>query len=175
MIRVDDGEGVQVFIEVIKTLFLSMLATLERNNLLEPDSKIKNLGHIMALYIRYVVDALPDYSIESNDLEAHIFAYAAKHKIELPGLEGSNVDREELQENAQKIKLPEPTAKKNDPWDWAKCLREYKKNYGPIGGDKLDITTWTSVERKKHSFYNRDPLDKKMIDDLKEGLVMHLA
>lgn len=162
--------------ELIKTLFLSMLATLERNDLLKPDSEIKNLGHIMALYIRYMVDALTDFSLDPTDIEAHIFAYATKNNIDLvPDLEGSNADHEKLQEDAQKITLPEPTAKKDDPWNWAKCLGEYKKNYGPIGGDKLDITTWSSAERKKHAYDKKDPLDKQMVDALKQGLVMSLA
>lgn len=83
MIRIDDGPGVQVFMELIKTLFLSMLATLERNDLLKPDSEIKNLDHIMALYIRHRVDALADFSLDPTDIEAHIFAYATKHNIDL--------------------------------------------------------------------------------------------
>lgn len=47
--------------------------------------------------------------------------------------------------------------------------------HGPIGGDQYDITTWSSAERKKHSFDKKDPLDKKMIKALKQGLVMQLA
>lgn len=156
-------------------MILSMLATLERNGLLKPDSEVKNLGQIMALYIRYVADVFPDVSIETEDLYTLILAYATKHNIELPGLDKMQADREDLQEEADKITLPGPMDNLCDTWGWGKTLKEYKKMHGPIGGDQLDLTTWTSAERKKHSFDKKDPLDKKMIDALKQGLVMQLA
>lgn len=45
----------------------------------------------------------------------------------------------------------------------------------PIGGDTLDITTWTSEERKRKSFDKKDPLGKAEIDAIKNGLVMSLG
>lgn len=156
-------------------MFLTMLATLERNELLKPDSEVKNLGQIMALYIRYVADIMPGFSVESDDLETHILAYATKHDIELQGLSDMNSDRDEMQAEADKVKTPDPTAKKDDPWGWEKSFKDYKKDFGPIGGDNLDLTTWSSAERKKHSFDKKDPLDRQMINALKEGLVMQLA
>jgi hypothetical protein len=43
-----------------------------------------------------------------------------------------------------------------------------------IGGDSLDITTWTSAERKKKAYDKKDPLGKE-IDAIKEGLILDLA
>lgn len=156
-------------------MFLTMLATLERHDLRGPNSEAKNLGQ-MALYIRYVADVFPEFSIETEGLDAHILAYATKRNIELQGLSKMLADREEMQAEADEIQLPAPTDRKDDPWGWEKTFKEYKKMHGPIGGDHYDLTTWTSADRKKHSLVTRDPLNKQMIDALKEGLVfMQLA
>lgn len=129
-------------------MFLSMLATLERNDLLKPDSDVKNLGQIMSLYIRWAADTLPEASMDPKELEDIVLAYATKHKIELAGLSVMKTDRVQLQERADKLKLSQPTDKENDPWGWKKIFKDYKQDYGPIGGDKLDLTTWSSAERK---------------------------
>lgn len=156
-------------------MFLTMLATLERNALLKPDSEVKNLGMIMALYIRLAGDEMPNYSIDL-DPAGDVLAYATKFNIEPLDLSGmENVD--EVKALASKAVLPACDAKNDDPWEWTKGLKEYQAEYKheKIGGDRLDITTWTSADRKKHSFTKKDPMDKQMIDALKQGLVMQLA
>lgn len=153
-----------------------MLATLERNALLKPDSEVKNLGMVMALYIRLAGDEMPTCSIDLPDLAGDVLAYATKFNIEPLDLSGmENVD--EVKALANKVVLPACEDKNDDPWEWAKGLKEYQDKHKPgkIGGDRLDITTWKSADRKKHSFTKKDPVDKQMIDALKEGLVMQLA
>ncbi len=41
-----------------------------------------------------------------------------------------------------------------------------------IGGDNMDITAWSSFERKRYHFGNQDPLTKREIRALKEGIVV---
>lgn len=173
--RVDDGEGLQDLIKVIKTMVLSMLATLECYRLLKPDAEVENLDQIMALYIRYVADVFPDVNTETEDLDILILAYATKHSIELPGLDKMQADHEDLQAEADKVMLPVTMGNIYDTWGWAKTLKKYEKMHGPIGGAALDLMTWSSAERKEHSLDMKHPLDKRMIDALKMGLVMQLA
>jgi len=73
--------------DLVGTIVLTMLATLEREGLLKPDSEVKSLPMIMASFIR-LVGALvgPDLGLESNGLDKKLFAYAKKHNIELKGL-----------------------------------------------------------------------------------------
>jgi hypothetical protein len=190
---------------LIVRMFLSMLAKLESRDLLKPDSEVKDLGVVMALYIKlfseYSDGFLGDdfdiseddlsedeppkkkrskkaFSIDLNSFDAYLLAYARKHNVELRG--PSNINS--LVNDLEDIDLP---AAKGDPWGWAAALKDYKlKNgvpsyafrgqYRKIGGDALDITTWSSAERKKHSFDKKDPLGKKEIEALKEGLIMSL-
>jgi hypothetical protein len=167
-------------------MFLAMLAKLERQDLLKPDSEIKNLGVIMAMYIKLTDhlrsnDVLPDddlsddeddeISDEDNEsfnptnFDAYILAYATKYNVKLLGL--SNID--DLVGELEKVDLP---AAGDDPWGWIAAFEEY---VGPsIGGDSLDITSWSSAERKAKSFDNKDPLGKKERDMIKEGTVLRL-
>ncbi|KAI1333985.1 hypothetical protein F5Y15DRAFT_403399 [Xylariaceae sp. FL0016] len=57
----------------------------------------------------------------------------------------------------------------------AMALPLAKHGYQGIGGDALDITTWTSAQRKAKAFGKKDPMKKKTIDALKEGLVMQMG
>jgi hypothetical protein len=103
-----------------------------------------------------------------------IAGYADRHGIVLPEI--YTYDAAEM--------LPEiPT--KEDPWNTAAAFRKYERWYGTvrnggpesrptIGGDKLDITTWTSSERKADSLTKRAPLGERAIAALKMGMITSL-
>ncbi|KAJ5532548.1 hypothetical protein N7494_009100 [Penicillium frequentans] len=175
---VDDGEGVEAVISLIGTMFVTTLAMLDREGLLKPDSEAKSLGAVMAAFIRVIAEVGPDYGIEAGSLNAKVLAYAKKHNIELKGLSDiADTDNyKKYKEDADKLELPASDDQKGDPWGWKKALTQYKKLYGPkIGGDKLDISTWTSAERKKAAFDKKDPFDKQMIAAIKDGMIMQPA
>jgi hypothetical protein len=44
-----------------------------------------------------------------------------------------------------------------------------------LGGDSLDLTTWSSAERKAHSFEKKDPLGKEIMDAIKKGEVLQVG
>ncbi|KAH7111577.1 hypothetical protein EDB81DRAFT_925979 [Dactylonectria macrodidyma] len=84
----------------------------------------------------------------------------------------------------------EPTMPKGngkDPWGWVRSFAQYKRtsvvpryafrgaHRRKIGGDGLDITTWSSAERKQYNSDDKDPLSQKTIESLKEGLVSVLG
>jgi hypothetical protein len=171
VVRIDDSEGLELFLHAIRTMFLAMMATLERNDLLKPDSEIKNIGMIMGLAIR-LGDFADDFE-GFDDLPKYLHAYAAKQKIVLQDA-GEDSEPEEPVPATGKGSLPEPTAKKNDPWGFAAELKKLKKEQ-TLGGDRHDITTMSGPERKKASFDGKDPLAGEGIKALKEGLVMQLA
>jgi hypothetical protein len=152
-------------------MFLTMMATLERLDLLNPHSEIKNIGMVMGLAIRLKAYAADLESFE--DLPKYLYAYAAKHNIVLHDVPEDS-DPEEPVPATGKGSLPEPTAKKNDPWGFALELKKLKKEQS-LGGDKFDITTMSGPERKRAHFHGKDPLGKQAIKALKEGLVMQLA
>ncbi|KAJ6180355.1 hypothetical protein N7519_010816 [Penicillium mononematosum] len=150
----DDGETVNAVFIAFATMFLTMLSTLERNDLFKPYSEVKNVGAIMGLFIRFIVD-VEEYGIDWDDHDAKIKAYATKHNVKIHGL---NHPRYE-ESSGETVELPEATANANDPWGWAKVLTELKEaNDGCLGGDSKDITSWTPAERRKAAFGNKDPI-----------------
>ncbi|PLB44596.1 hypothetical protein P170DRAFT_367737 [Aspergillus steynii IBT 23096] len=185
MTQIDDGERVFDIQTLMARMFLTMLATLEARDLLKPDSEIKNLGVVMAIYMKYINCELNDGSNDTDPKfkfsQAHgnILAYAKKHGIALRGPAGTDELVEELQDEQDEINVP---AKGDDPWNWAGGLKKYEKDHAvknsghkkAIGGDNMDITTWSVAERKEHSFNGKDCFSKKEIDALKNGLILQV-
>ncbi|KAF3313025.1 hypothetical protein TWF173_006407 [Orbilia oligospora] len=199
MFRIDDGERVRELCLMLVRLFMTTLALLERDNLLGPDSRIKNLGTIMALWMfaktvfndQGCVEAHNEEPEESlgpkNDkkkwvnssFDSLIFAYAKKYNITLSGprIIDSLIEDCEQDMATEDVDLPLPESNnlpKPDPFNFASNLEKYKSDFSPrkVGGDKLDITTFKSTERKGAAFDGRDPLGRSEITSLKEGLVL---
>ncbi|KAK0615358.1 hypothetical protein B0T17DRAFT_657547 [Bombardia bombarda] len=116
-----------------------------------------------------------------------VLAYARKYDVKLVGPS----DMEDLIENCeQEADLPKPESNKGpkaDPFGFVEALASYKSERGGIaaflssrkksgsaviGGDYLDITTWSSAERKEKAFAKKDPLGKAQIDAIKKGLIL---
>lgn len=155
----EDGPTVKLMFMGFATMFLSMLATLERNGLFNLDSEAKNIGAIMGLFIRFMVE-VSAYGIRWDRQCADIEAYAAKHGITI---HGSNHPRYE-KPPVETVGLPEATANSNDPWGWKRTLANLTENTrGRMGGDSKGITSWTPAERKKVAFDKKDPISRSMM------------
>lgn len=169
--------------DLVGTMFLTMLATLERHNLLKPDSEFKNLALIMALYIKVAQQPFPCDGF--NELDTRVLAYANKHKIPVHDVPGKKDSVDGLQDDADKVKLPEFKARRYDPWQWKRNFEDYEGYVeglpfyaikpNTMGGDGLDITTWSSDRRKEHSFDEKDPLGEEVIESLKKGLLVQFG
>ncbi|KAI0376558.1 hypothetical protein F5Y04DRAFT_266047 [Hypomontagnella monticulosa] len=193
LVMIDDGEAVEHTIQLVGRMFLDILAQLDNRDLVGDATDVKSLGTVMAMYI-YIASRLREVGILDGDdeednktFEPHrfddaILSYANKRGVTLQG--PKNID--ELTANLSgEVELPEKGA--SDPWGWKAELKEYEEQYAGltgsmgrkktsvIGGDALDITTWTSAERKAASFDHKDPLGKREIDALKKGMVMQLG
>ncbi|KAJ5400482.1 hypothetical protein N7465_010971 [Penicillium sp. CMV-2018d] len=172
LVGCEDGFTVKAMFVAFGTMFLTMLATLERNDLLKSDSEVKNIGAIMGLFIRFMVD-LEAYGIEWHGIYADIEAYAAKHDITI---HGSNHPRYEKPSGETVPLFPEATFNSNDPWGWKTTLANLKKNQrGRMGGDSKDITSWTPAERKKVAFDKKDPISRSLMTHIKNGRIMGLG
>lgn len=163
---------------MVGTMVATMLAMLDREGVLKPDSEVKSLSAVMAAFARFIAEIDNDFGFEAGGLTAKVLAYARKYNIELKGL--NDIEGKEMfkkyKEEADKLELPASDDNKGDPWGWKKALTQYKKLYGPkIGGDKLDMSTWTSAARKSAAFDKKDPFDKEMIAAIKDGMIMQPA
>lgn len=165
-----------------------MLARLEAENLLDDNSSVKNLGLIMALYIK-IASVFRHGSLLEEDAEEvcpnpsrytwipdrfddYINAYAAKFGITLRGLD-------DIDEMTAKLNTEVSLPASGGSWEWSKTFGVYQKEYpgeaGKIGGDSLDITTWAAAERKEKSFDRKDPLSAALMRNIKKGMVMSLG
>ena len=198
MAMVDDGEGVTKMACDIGRMALTALTALDRAGLLAEDSEVKNIGFIMALYLN-VASRLKEMSVldqeddddddedEDDDdddddgaggrravksnkstfdatrFDEYIFTFAKKKGIILKGITDMHGLTADLRNS---MSMPRANAK--DPWAWARVA---SANRG-MGGDRLDITTWSSAQRKAANFDNKDPLGKKERDAIKEGMVL---
>ncbi|OQE11785.1 hypothetical protein PENVUL_c002G00083 [Penicillium vulpinum] len=171
MVGCEDGDTVNAICTTFATMFPTMLATLERNDLFKSDSEVKNLGAVIGLFIRFIVD-VEEYGINWDDHDAKIAAYATKHDITVHGLNHKRYEKSSREE----FDLPEATADSNDPWGWQKALATLKEIHDEnLGGDSKDITSWTSAERKKASFNNKDPIPRSAMTHIKNGDIMELG
>ncbi|EIT78186.1 hypothetical protein BDV35DRAFT_405806 [Aspergillus flavus] len=193
MVMIDDGDLFRETTILLEQIFLTLLAELEKEGQLEAHSDVHNIGLIMGLIAGEANTLRSDgfinikkskaKSYHGQDFIPYLLTYASKGNISLRG--PSNIDEiiaegEELSEQ-ENVELP--TAQK-DPWKWGTVFKAYKRNavapYGgrsrtAIGGDCLDITTYSSAERKKASFTKKDIISADMIKKIKEGLVLQLA
>ncbi|KAG7057572.1 hypothetical protein JMJ77_0004956 [Colletotrichum scovillei] len=161
----DDGEFVDETAKLIGNLFLATLARLEFEGVLAADSEVEDLGCVMAGMLK-VASAFRGFDL------FYVAAYAKKHGITLKGVPGLKALVDDLE--GEEEELPNAEEHGEDPWGWADALASYKKGR-KIGGDDLDITSWTPAKRKQHAFNKKDPLGKKEIDAIKNGMVMMLG
>ncbi|KAK4201329.1 hypothetical protein QBC40DRAFT_324460 [Triangularia verruculosa] len=127
-----------------------------------------------------------------HSFDEQILAYARKYDIDLKGPHNlDDVIQEVEGEGEADLPKPESNTEKADVFGYKKDLTKYKQKHGGgtsfmstfgrgsqrapksvIGGDSLDITSWTSAERKKAAFNKKDPLSAKELQMIREGCVM---
>lgn len=183
----DDGEMVKNTMEVLAKMPLAAIAAIDAHTTAEGENawQPRNVGFVMSLYIKLASDWAEQDLLEAPEdtpatrfkwepgcLDEYLLALAKERKVKLVGIEKGTV------EAAPAIALPKMN--KKDPWGWTKSFKELKKSGAPtfrgskgvFGGDSLDLTSWSSKERKEKAFDRVDPLDEKMRRDLEEGMVM---
>lgn len=155
---------------MITFMFLSMLITLEEEGLLGPNTKVKNLGMIMAMFIHLIDEERP-YNGESFDIV--VYAFAIKYKVELIGLHKSHLGMLRDEILGKEDILPEDGSE--HPWVLEDALEDYMELEAAsmsVGGSDLDITAWTSAERKKHSFNGEEPISDETLAAMEEGGIL---
>ncbi|RAK94842.1 uncharacterized protein BO80DRAFT_498173 [Aspergillus ibericus CBS 121593] len=191
MRMIDDGEILDKTRTMYEYMLLAMLAELDKQGQLGPNSDVRNLGFIMAMYADESMSnrsqykfpasrARRDGSYYGEDFVLCLVAYAARRNITMHGPPDIDETIARAEEETEQEDIVLPTRNK-DPWDWVPSMKMYERRnslvaYGgipkvKIGGDALDITTFSSAERKRKSFNGTDPLTPNMIKSLKAGLL----
>ncbi|KAI1266316.1 hypothetical protein F5Y18DRAFT_383076 [Xylariaceae sp. FL1019] len=186
-----DGDRLVHMMQLIGRQFLNMLAQLDSKGLLSDSSPILSLPFVMASYMRLANIQRQDNLLgDSTEQEPYgqdkllqptfyddaILSYANERGIMLGGFK--NID-DMCAECVPEVNLPDKDQR--DPWGYKQCLEEYKASHSTspdgktIGGDNLDVTSWSAVERRQYSFNGKDPMTKKDLTALKEGLIMTLG
>ncbi|KXT04553.1 hypothetical protein AC578_8733 [Pseudocercospora eumusae] len=182
---VDDAERCERLNAVIGCLILTALNELDRIGQLHKDSKFRDLGHVMALYLLFskthdtteieypALDSDGDgEGAETVDWQDALVAYAEKADIDLLD-QGVYGIAEVLPEAVGYTSIGKA---KVERWKWTEVLREYREEYltrstilalatDNIGGHYYDITKWSPEERAKCAFDHKDPLAGVLDED----------
>ncbi len=124
----DDGDLFTATIGMIGLSFLAMLNEIDQANLLEPDSRIKDLGLVMACYIQWSEIWNEFGSGDGVDWPKEIVAYAKKAGIELgnAGIHGIRAKLTSTEKEHGEIR-PLAGDAKADRWTWKKKVSVSKK------------------------------------------------
>lgn len=188
MFMADEGEMISQTAALISRAVLAALAALESEGMLGEDSPIKNAGWMIGVYMEIahmfrdasLIEDMHEskaktFKFSADNLDLYLGEIAHRLKLKIP----------EVQDATKGITMPKPDAK--DPWGWTRSFADYKRtcvapgyafrgaSRAAIGGDGLDISGWSSAERKEYSLKNKDPLPKEAQDNLKKGLVLVLG
>ncbi|RYP93357.1 hypothetical protein DL770_000546 [Monosporascus sp. CRB-9-2] len=170
----DDGELLSKTISMIGLAFLAMLNELDLAKLLKADSRIKDLGLVMACYLEWSQVSNEYADDESDvDLPETIVAYAKKAGIELEnaGVYGLKEKLSSIEEEKGEIEALSGNAKA-DRWAWKKRFNAFKRDHGITAGEKYNILKMSRKERASHAFDKKDPLKDVSDKDLREGNIM---
>ncbi len=202
-----DGGMLRATTAQVARMVLSTFATLEHAGLLKPDSEIKNIGLVMAMYLKLAHLLRQQSGLEPSKLDwagasqssgplkkkkksfdfnparfaSYVLTYSTKNDISLCGVEAMDTYTKALDAY---ITLPKASP---DPWGWKDALGAYKrtcvlsvghsvgvKSKGTIGGDALDVTTWSSAARAKYSWKGKDALGEQEIKAIRDGFVLDI-
>ncbi|KAG9254111.1 uncharacterized protein F5Z01DRAFT_674427 [Emericellopsis atlantica] len=168
MCMADDGERVQELAASIARLVLTTLSTLESHDQLKEGSDIRNLGWMMSLThamsgtlreMNVMGPTAPSkakaFKFNPDNLDLYVCAFAHRHSITIPG-----VSEDDMAEAAH-MAMPKAGAK--DHWGWTRGSARV------AGGDRFDITTMSSAERKEAAFDEKDPIPAKVMESIKKG------
>ncbi|GAB7344716.1 hypothetical protein MBLNU457_3186t3 [Dothideomycetes sp. NU457] len=144
---------------------------------LKPDSEYKDLGLVMIEYIR-LGEEWEDF--EEDGWVKNIISYALKYEIDLAFTDSFKKDwGSKRKQRGDPSELPDPTSKKNDPWDWKKKVRALERKHampktphartGTLGGTYFDVTKWTKKQRADAAHDGKDPIPPEIIQAIKEG------
>jgi hypothetical protein len=189
MAMADDGDMVRRTAEQIVRMVLTGLAFHQRE--ISPEGRAGddlNVGHIIAIYLG-LADQFRDaglldeasaskaktFSFRGSNLDLYLRGWAQKNNIAVPEVEITSEDGN--------IILPSTSNK--DGFGWTKSFADYSRtchipsfgftNSAGLGGDGLDVTTWSAKARKDASFSGKDPLPPSQMKMIKEGMVMSPA
>ncbi|KAJ4244998.1 hypothetical protein NW762_014204 [Fusarium torreyae] len=147
----DDPQKCEKLSEMVGYLILAVIDALKKQDVFKPDSEIRNLGLVLAMFVKWGREQATEY--EFNEA-CGSWIYKV---IELA--EGANVHitgPDNFEETYDKILSDKAKkAKAMKRWDnvnWASKVKAYTSKRGKLGGNMFDITKFSPAERKKYSF-----------------------
>ncbi|KAF2795672.1 hypothetical protein K505DRAFT_335813 [Melanomma pulvis-pyrius CBS 109.77] len=169
-IILDITEQISDTMNLIGAAFLESLNAIDLLGELKPNSKFRDLGLIMSLFLHWPDDLNKSYGFEGKYLAWRKFVVAYMKKAGLSADTGIFGTDKLIAKNDQNAEIGEPQPNR---WAFASKLKTYKSRNGKMGGRKYDITQWTSEERAECAFDEEDILahvPKEMLKN--DGLVM---
>ncbi|PTB61879.1 hypothetical protein BBK36DRAFT_1130852 [Trichoderma citrinoviride] len=143
----DDADRCGKILELVGYMTITVIASLQKNDLFVQDSSIPNIGIMLALVLSYAHSMGADYGWEDQiGWTPYVVKQATIAKITLAGPKKFDETLEGINELGAG-KTAASQAK------WSKGTFPSKlAAYGNRGGNQFDITTFSAAERRKYSY-----------------------
>lgn len=143
----DDADRCGKILELVGYMTITVIGSLQKNNLFAKDSQIPNIGIMLALVLSYAHSMGTDYGWEDQvGWTPYVVKQATIAQITLAGPKRFDETLEGINELGAG-KTAASQAK------WSKGTFPSKlAAYGSRGGNQFDITTFSAAERKKYSY-----------------------
>ncbi|KAF1811723.1 hypothetical protein P152DRAFT_474446 [Eremomyces bilateralis CBS 781.70] len=152
----EDGECMAQTLALVGQALLTGLNVLERADLLKPDSKIKNIGLVVGLFLSLA--AMHTDAMDDEEWPSQAIAYCKSHNVEIKGLYDSDELVAQADEGLDLEDFEDPPGP--DRFNFKRMFKDLSDRYGPLGGSKYDIVKMSKKERIAASYDKEDPLDK---------------
>lgn len=165
--HVDDGERVTQLTRVVGCAILTALNELERIGQFSGDSKFRDLGLVMALYLRWSKAAHATTLTEDGDIDFQEMIVAYANKIELDLTEQGVGDLEDVVTTFEDAELPEGKAKV-ERWGWTEVVRVSCAIFWPFA-DALsaggilprDSCRWMAPKTRRSAVQHHEVVERK--------------
>ncbi|KAI5360710.1 hypothetical protein Slin15195_G086260 [Septoria linicola] len=172
----NDADRIQALTLIVGRTVLTALENVRQVGELHKNSKFKDLGLVMALYVNFSAERggiSVERTLDDNantDWVKTIVAYALKADINITEIGVAGI--EDLIENMDVDAFDQ----EKPNWKLSTSLNTFWRKYhtdAPImGGGHFNITKWSRAERAEHAFDKEDPLKDFSEKDIKSGKLM---
>ncbi|KAF4962590.1 hypothetical protein FSARC_9368 [Fusarium sarcochroum] len=147
----DDPQKCEKLSEMVGYLILATIDALKKQDVFKPDSDIRNLGLVLAMFVKWGREQATEYEFDEQcgSWIYKVIDLAEEANVHITGPHNFEETYDEiLNDRAKKAKA----MKRWDNVNWTTKVKGYTSKYGKLGGHKYDITKFSAAERKQHSF-----------------------
>ncbi|KAF2815195.1 uncharacterized protein BDZ99DRAFT_459125 [Mytilinidion resinicola] len=165
----NDGARVSATMDIIGRCLLTSLNALERADLLEPGSKVKNIPMVLSMFLDFADDGegttAMHFDMDGNENPQtwpyFVVAYVNAHGIDIEGKGLYGIDSIADGYDDEEMAIFEEHEPGPDRWGFSAAFEAFATHWEVHAGqsNKYDIIAMEPEERMEYAFDHQDPLD----------------